>query len=361
MRNHPFRFALLPWLLLVLDGCVGDVPDGELAPPPPDEWLAAPGDGVTFLSYPRQKTKTNAQWGAVLTDIEEHLPASYGSTYYDSDRVTHGHETTHGINSDLRNNYNDTGKRANGFYVLADRGVLVVEPNMRKSKIAAHVPASLRGPRFSLYITGQTAWDDMPTYVFDEWVAYTNGSAVAVDLYEAGKWTYGWRDGVAGTLEFTIYALATAMAVEQHDPTYFASNRQFHEFIAWNGRRAMDLYRRGAVMPPFQWDQQETYYRAIQESPDAEALRQFARRVYGDAWAHEVLGLPGGVEPEPEPAQPDAGGATPPPPPPPPPSGDADGDGIADGVDRCSSTPAGARVWTYGPWIGCAGGQRRDS
>ncbi|NHA13546.1 OmpA family protein [Thioalkalivibrio sp. XN279] len=38
----------------------------------------------------------------------------------------------------------------------------------------------------------------------------------------------------------------------------------------------------------------------------------------------------------------------PPPPPPPPPPADTDGDGVPDSVDRCPTTPAGARVDQYG-------------
>ena len=72
---------------------------------------------------------------------------------------------------------------------------------------------------------------------------------------------------------------------------YFQNNPQFRAFLAWNARRAMALYREGSVVESFRWDRQDSYYRALRESPDAEALRAFARRVYGRAWAAEVLGL----------------------------------------------------------------------
>ena len=41
-------------------------------------------------------------------------------------------------------------------------------------------------------------------------------------------------------------------------------------------------------------------------------------------------------------------------------SADSDNDGIPDTQDLCSGTPAGKTVWTSGPWIGCAGGQYPD-
>jgi len=255
-----------------------------------DPMLRPPGD-VVWVSWRAQQSRTNAAWGTSLTDIINHLPASYGSTYADADLITYGHETTHGINSHARNNLNNTGRRANGFYCMNDRVAIIVEPAMRKSAVAAYVPTSLRGSRYSTYITGAPDWDDRPLYIFDEWVAYTNGSEVGVNLQRAGLWRYGWRDGVAGTLEFTLYALATAMAVEAQDPAYFRDHTQFRAFVAWNARRAMELYRAGAATESFRWDRQDAMYRGLQVNPDAEAMRAFARRVFGAAWATEVLGL----------------------------------------------------------------------
>jgi len=250
-----------------------------------------PGDGVRWIDWPEQHTADDAAWGSVLTDIVRHLPRSYGDTYFDSDRITHGHETTHGINSHVRNYLNDTGTRANGFYCLRDRAVVVVEPAIRKSRVAAYVPASLRGSRFDLYITGSSSWDDTPLYVFDEWIAYTNGGEVGVDRVRSGLWTEGWRDGVAGQLEFTVYAMALGMAVEAHDPDYFRTNTQFRELLAWNARRAMRVFREGREMEVFRWDTQDAYYRALRESPDAEELRSFVRRTFGDAYARDVFEL----------------------------------------------------------------------
>ena len=111
------------------------------------------------------------------------------------------------------------------------------------------------------------------------------------DWWPRPMWRYGWRDAVAGTVEFTAYALAVGAAVEALDPGYFQSHTQFRAFLAWNARRAMALFREGSVVPSFRFDSQDAAYRNLRESPDAESLRAFARRVYGRAWAAEVLGL----------------------------------------------------------------------
>lgn len=360
---------------------------------------ALPGAALTLISFPVQKVSNEAGLGAVLNDIEAHLPANYGRQYRDADRVTHGHETSHGIHAHLRNHHNNTGQRANAFYLLEDKAALVVEPPIRKAQVAPFIPARLRGSRYATYVTGQAAWDDRPLYLWDEWCAYVNGSAVAIDLFRAGQWSFGSRDAVAGTLEFTVYALAVGMAVERLAPAYFEQNLQFREFLAAHTLRAMTLYRAGATMAPFARADQEALARALEESPEAEPIRAFAFRTFGEAWArHALFGAalpepgenenePPGLEPDEPPPEdvpeepgppndlpvPEDGDEVPPddvpdealPEPeldlPEPPGLDADVDGVPDEADLCAGSPPRARVWLDGPWRGCAEGQRRDA
>jgi len=262
-------------------------PPPDAAPPPQDE----PGSNVDWLAYPEQQSISDGSWGTVLTDIARHLPSEYGNIYWDSDKVTHGHETSHGIHAHLRNNFNNTGQQANAFYALGNKAAIVVEPDIWKHDVAQYVPSSLRGPRFDLYITGSSAWDDTPLYVWDEWVAYTNGGEVGVNLVNSGMWSYGWRDAVMGQLEFTVYALALGMAVRDLDPTYFENNTQFKEFMAYNMKRAMDIFRQGRAMSDFAWSTQDDYYDALRENADAADLVMFARQTFGWTWANQVLGI----------------------------------------------------------------------
>ena len=205
-----------------------------------------------------------------------------------NDLITLGHETTHGINNYIRNQNRVPGKTINAFYVLNNQAVIVEEPNMRKSKVAAFVPSSLQGSRYSLYVVGSTGWDDRPLYIYDEWVAYVNGSAAGIDLVKRGKWTYGWRDGVAGTMEFVVYGLAVAMAAEKHDPSYL-QNKQFLEFTAWLIQRSMELFREGAQMKDFKWNKQDQYYQSLKTSPDAQGMRDFCKRIFGANWTQSIL------------------------------------------------------------------------
>ncbi len=365
-----------------------------------DYYAGEPGDGLEFIDYPVQQAGAGRGAGVLLDDIVEHLPAQYGNTYYDEDPITWGHETSHGIHAHLRNNFNDSGRRANAFYVLEDRGVIVPEPGVRKSAANQYVPEALRGSRYDLYIAGSPSWDDTPLYIWDEWNAYVNGGLVGVDLVNGGNWDRGWRDGVAGQLEFTVYALALAMAVEAEDPDYFAQEPQFLEFLAWNSKRAMENFREGKALEAFTWDRQDAYYAALREGPEGEPIREFARRIFGRAWADAwVFGLEAPPEeappiepepepePEPDPETPEEPPLAPPAPesdgheeggepdgqedpndpgtpqdPGPAPVADADGDGVSDAGDRCSGTIPGATVWPEGEdWAGCAEGQMRDS
>lgn len=255
--------------------------------PPADD----PTAGVDWFTWPEQQPSLgDPSWGSALTDIARHLPAQYGDQYwFDGDGITSGHETTHGIQAHLRNY--EAPAHANAFYVLGDRAAFVLEPAMRKSDVAAYIPMVLRGSRYATYIEGQTAWDDTPLYIFDEWTAYCNGAEVGIDQVQHGLYDGQWTDAVSGPLEFSVYAIATAMAVKDKDPAYFASNLQFRRFTAWNIQRAMHLFDLGRVMTEFQWADQDAYANTLRTSPDAEALRAFARDTWGAAWTQSVLGF----------------------------------------------------------------------
>ena len=355
------------------------------APAPPGsrgtEGADEPGSKVVFLNYPAKNSDSDARWGAAATDVRNHISESMVATYWDdSDFETAAHETTHGINSEVRNNETH-GKKANGFYVMKNRAAIIVEPNIRKSAMVPYVPASLHGDRYDLYVVGQTEWDDTPTYIFDEWIAYTNGAEACVDLESHGNWKTGWTDCVMGPLEFVVYSVAIAEAVSKGDSTYWASadGAQFKEFVAFSIKRAMDLYRQGSVMTDFKWDKMDAYYKSMAEGADAAEWRAFAKSTWGADWIDQVVFGKSGPIVVPDAGPPPVVDSGPPPvvdsgPPPVvdsgpgpivdsgpvPTPGDEDGDGIGDAVDLCSRTPHGAPVWTFGDWIGCTTGQHRD-
>ncbi|MBI1861437.1 MAG: hypothetical protein HYR96_11020 [Deltaproteobacteria bacterium] len=243
----------------------------------------------SFTSLRAFNNHTNSKWANVTTDVMQHEAPGEHNNY--DDLITLVHETTHGIHAYIRNHMNNTGKRANGFFVLDDRAVILVEPNIRKSAVARYVPQSLRGFRFGTYITGQTEWDDTPLYVFDEWNAYVNGGQAGVDQVNHNLWNESWEDGVSGVLEFALYALATAQAVKAGDPNYFESYTPFKEFVAWNVARSMEVFRAGAQMAAFKWDKQDQMLNSFLHSSDAAPLRTFTRDWLGADWTQATFGF----------------------------------------------------------------------
>jgi hypothetical protein len=154
------------------------------------------------------------------------------------DHATLAHEMTHGIHFDLRLTAS-AYRPMNGFYVFDGLGVVVAEPRFTKSAVAARIPQIMRSTRFHNYLTAQTSWDARPLYVWDEWTAYVNGAAVAIERYQLG----------------------------------------------------MQTFERGRDLPPFRWPKTEPLLVALRASPEAEPLRQSIRGVYGAPWAQRVLGF----------------------------------------------------------------------
>lgn len=253
--------------------------------PPSGPW---PGSSVILLPFGVQKSATTP-CGAAVTDLEEHLPAMYGTQYdLPDDCIAWAEALTIGIDAHVtnyENPYASMGIAAGGFYVMNSQMAFVTEPAGTKlANVASHVPASLHGSLFQNELVDSLGdWNDTPTFILDEWVVYTNGATAAVELGKAGK-IPSPRDGVSGALELTLYALAFGASVE---PATLST--QLLQFLAWNAERAMDLYRAGAAMPVFSGAAQASLYSAWKTSADAVPLRNFARRVFGGPYVTKVL------------------------------------------------------------------------
>jgi len=251
------------------------------------------GNNVNFLNFGRQKNTGDQGHGNFLNDIESHIPSQYGTQYRDRDPVTWSHETTHGINAHIRNQNYTSGSNRTGLYVGNDRGVVLDNPNMRKSDVRQEIPQALRGSRYDLYLNQQQAFEKEPHYILDEWVAYANGLQTGVDLAQQGR---GRPDnivglGAMGALEFTTYAFAEAKAISQKDPAYWNSEqgKQFKEFIAWHGVRAMDLVRQGSAMEKSKEGGQDQYMQELCSGASGQGLRDFIAREFGQDYLRRLL------------------------------------------------------------------------
>jgi hypothetical protein len=232
-----------------------------------------------FVEVPESR-KNSEQ--SVYGDVMRH---SQESPFGDKNgRSTNVHETVHGINSYLRNKYYESKKVVNGFYALEGRGVIIDEPNMRKSNINKFVPESLQSFRYALYIDGSQAWDDKPLYIYDEWTAYVLGGKCNIEDVQNNRHKGEWSDGVSGCLDFSIYSIALSMAVKEIDPDYWASNKQFRDYTIWNLREAYKTYIVGHKMDQFKWDKQDALLKEFLSNPEAETMRKFVKENLEGVW-----------------------------------------------------------------------------
>jgi hypothetical protein len=218
----------------------------------------------------------------VLSDVisrSKSQPFSFGT------RSTRSHETTHGINSELRNFYtNSLQKKVNGFYVLEGRGVIIEEPNIKKSQVNKFVPENLKSYRWKTYFVSQDYWEDRPLYIMDEWSAYIIGGKSCVQDYKSGIYKDGWTDGVSGCLDFSIYTLALCMAIKEHDPEYWNNNKQFKSFVFWQLNEAYKTFMEGRKIDSFKWDKQDFLLKELINSPEGEPFRKMLEKDFNGIW-----------------------------------------------------------------------------
>lgn len=187
-------------------------------------------------------------------------------------RSTNVHETVHGINSYLRNKHHK--ENANGFYAGNGYGIVVVNPKLKLRQVQNYVPHSLRGYRYKLYFEQQLGdWDDTPTYHIDEWSAYIAGAESAVDDAIQKIGIVEKSDSVSGSLEFSIYCVALAMATRDLDKDYWTNNLQLKNTINYFLIKAEKVFFEGKDLYPSQ--KQETLLKNLRESEDAKYIREF--------------------------------------------------------------------------------------
>lgn len=240
---------------------------------------------------PTTNAAFDPRWGPKLTDIMQRKPTRERGFW--EDHVTLAHEMSHSIHFEVRL-ANSRERPMNGFYALEGRAAVVAEPRLRITTVAALVPPSLRRGRYAQYLVGKPGWDSRPLYLWDEWTAYVNGAAVAVERYQLGLSPHtagSTSDRVFAALEFTIYAATVVLAASQYDPRTLQEDAQFREFFAWNAQRAMATFEQGKNLPPFLWSDNAPLLSALRAAPDAEPLRQCLRSVYGVAWTQTVFGF----------------------------------------------------------------------
>lgn len=210
----------------------------------------------------------------IFSDVLSHSPQKpWGN---DGGRHINVHETAHGIHSDLRNEYEKLLKyRLNAFYSLNGNVIILKESNITIRHVVKFVPLKLRSYRWNLYFVEKLPdWNDQPSYILDEWVAYILGSKCAVEDNNKNIATIK-SDAVSGCLDFSIYAVAFAMAVKTHDNEYWKNNPQFKEVIKYYLIQAEKTLGEGLEIEAFNSEQQDNLYRNFLYDQEAKDIRQF--------------------------------------------------------------------------------------
>jgi hypothetical protein len=184
-------------------------------------WHRVPAVSQTNISAP------------MLADILSHV--SPGEIHRSSDLVEEAHETTHSLNNRIRASFGGWTGGVNAFYVGDGYAMVLREPRIRKSQVAATVPQSLRGQWFGLYVAGNQAWDGQPLYLLDEMTAYINGAIVGSQVNSDQM-----RHQLNCSFEFVGYAGALLDTVDRLDPNY-PDRKLLGEFVSFNTTRALSL------------------------------------------------------------------------------------------------------------------------
>lgn len=188
------------------------------------------------------------------------------------------------------NRYQSVGAgRINGFYLGNNNAIILQEPNLRKSSAIPYIPSNLRGSRYNLYIKGQTAWDDTPLYIFDEYVAYIMGCATAVDLYERKLSVETNQDHCYGPIEFIIYGSALCQAIEEKDNDYWKSEPKFIPFYTWFLKYAFNTFHKARKI--FPWGDADKMFNEFQKGESAKGIRSLLKTRFNFEIPNDVVNI----------------------------------------------------------------------
>lgn len=162
-----------------------------------------------------------------LRDVESRMPS--GHQYRHADMATWVHETTHGLNALIRNEYRAKNgyPKINAFYCLNGHAVILPEPETTIRRVSEVVPMFARGRLYQNYLVSQQRWwNDRPLYLADEWVSYYNDALVSREL---GKTPH------PGSLEFAAYCLYVAQLAG-------FTNVPVWKFVLWQWKRVQEIF-----------------------------------------------------------------------------------------------------------------------
>lgn len=163
-----------------------------------------------------------AAYDSVLREIEERMPIQHG--YRSTDKMTHVHETTHGLNSRLRQRH--TGMNCAYIVRLGGLFILLPEPNITLKQIADNIPEDMRGATYRLYLEQQRKyWNKQPLYVLDEFASYYNCTVYGLETKVKDHARI--NGSILHTLQFLYYAIELVEII----PGDYEQKEHLHEVV----------------------------------------------------------------------------------------------------------------------------------
>lgn len=208
--------------------------------------------------------RTSTVSSKVLNDLECHIQE--GHQYRAANLVTWAHETTHGINSILRNKY---GRPA--LYLTGNEFAYLKPAQKRLNHVAKIVPPLLHDHLYNLYLVEQQRdWDDDPYYILDEWSAYCNGCLLRNELLMKED-----ESEVLFMMQFSVFAGYLCMIEKQPD---------LIEFVKFNTHRSFNIYYRS----PGNMTEVNKYLSFIRQDKRMEEFRVNMKNIFGTKWCSQI-------------------------------------------------------------------------
>lgn len=208
-------------------------------------------------------------YNGILGDIHSHQENDY---YFGGgqDNITNVHEGTHGISGILSFSKYGNIPNSRSLYVLNNRYVNIVNPNIRYGDFTKYVPQSLRSFIFKKYFVERAGQlSEQVLYVTDEWNAYVNGSLYReeVKIKERGE-----------SVEYMTQLMVINFALLSGLPKDY-DRTQFVEFIKFNMDRSFHLIETN--------DAAIEYWAKFKFSEDAKSLRTAVIGYLGQDFANK--------------------------------------------------------------------------
>lgn len=234
--------------------------------------------------------KYTYQRNQILKDIMTHSTEANAIAMMSNMKPTFGHETVHGINAQLSSDggFGAQGPFNRGFFLAGTgQGVLIKRVAFSKASVGAFVPQSLRNSRFKTYITSSD-WADQPYYLWDEWFAYQAGALVDLKSIEQKlPRDSSLRGYMMGPIEFIPYAVAVGMASNGA----VAADQQAVALMRYGIELSLAILNEARAYSQYV-DLHEPFrvIRVLQKDSNAEAMRQYLKQLYGEAWYSAAIG-----------------------------------------------------------------------